>query len=88
MSMTVQDLIEVLEQMDPTAMVIISRDPEGNAYAPIEDYGEGQFDTKFSEYYEQEEEFSYDDSESPDAEADDYESPKGAVPAVVLWPAY
>ena len=84
MSMTVQDLIEMLEQMDPTAMVVMSRDPEGNNFAPVEDYGQGFFDMKFSEYHEEEEVYEFE----PDEEDDEYKKPKGAVPAVVLWPSY
>jgi len=86
MSMSVQDMIEMLEQMDPIAIVIISRDPEGNNYAPVEACGQGFFDTKFSEYHEEEE--PYDFEPDDDSTDDDYKKPKGAVPAVVLWPSY
>ena len=88
MTMSVQDLIEALEQMDPTAMVILSRDPEGNSYAPVEDTGEGFFDTKFSEYYDDPDTIDLEVNMDEPAIDEEYKKPKNAVPAVVLWPAY
>lgn len=33
--MKVKDLIELLKQEDPEALVICQRDPEGNGYSPL-----------------------------------------------------
>ena len=48
--MTVGDLMEILEQVDPTATVVMATDPEGNGFAPLEDYSIGAFDSKESAF--------------------------------------
>ena len=44
--MTVQELIEELEQMSPTAVVVLSADAEGNQYEPLRvaSYPEAYYD--------------------------------------------
>lgn len=81
--MTVQDLIEILEQVDPTATVVLASDPEGNSYAPLEDYAIGAFDSKESVFVRD------DDIEDYYVEHDDEEreEPNGTH-AIALWPAY
>lgn len=81
--MTVQDLIEILELMDPTATVILSSDPEGNKYAPLEDYSEGYFDSKYSEFHNVDDELIDTTGEDPKDEEDKHETN-----AIAFWPAY
>ena len=76
--MTVQDLIDLLSAEDPTAEIVISRDPEGNAYAPVGYIGQGYFDSRASEFYTEEDFFNEDYDE---------EEPHG-LPAVGIWPVY
>lgn len=86
--MTVQQLIELLEQYDPTADVIVAIDPEGNGFAPVEETSEGFFNSRRSEYYGvdlSETDFNEYDDENDDEESD---IPKGSSPAICLWPAY
>ena len=81
--MTVGDLMEMLEQMDPTATVVMASDPEGNAFAPLEDYSIGSFDSKESAFVQDE------DIENYYAlhEEETREEPNGTH-AVAFWPAY
>lgn len=86
--MTVQELIEMLEQYDPTALVVISSDPEGNSYSPIEDIEEGFFDTKESTYYSEEEFLGVTpEDEYIEDDEDSVKKPHG-VPCVAIWPRY
>jgi hypothetical protein len=77
--MKVSKLIEYLKTLDPDAIVILSKDAEGNGFSPITgDHSEGIYvpDTNWSgEFY------CNDDI----AEEDDIDT-EGAVRAVVLWP--
>lgn len=45
---TVRELIEILQQQDPNAVVIISRD--GNSHDPFSDIGLGTYDEVSAEY--------------------------------------
>lgn len=81
--MTVADLMEILELVDPTATVVMASDPEGNMYAPMEDYAIGAFDSKEMAFVRD------DDIEDYYAEHEDVivEEPNGTH-AVVFYPAY
>lgn len=48
--MKVRELIEQLQQEDPDALVVMSRDSEGNSYSPLSDFWTGvyQADTTWS----------------------------------------
>lgn len=89
--MTVQDLMEMLEEFDPAAPVVLSRDAEGNGYAPLEEVAMGLFNKKLGDAYVED---NLGDMEGPfeeldeDTEGDDYISPKNYTPAVILWPGY
>lgn len=89
--MKVADLIEILETMNPKAIIVLSRDSEGNEFSTLDDYEEGYFNSKTSEFVSEEEAFeTRDDYDDLD---DDYEDetrePKNiGVEAVVFWPAY
>jgi len=82
--MNVGDLIEILELMDPTATVILSSDPEGNSYAPLEDYAEGFYDSKYSEFHRPEDVV---DTTGEDFEENDVPG-KQETNAVAFWPAF
>ena len=81
--MNVGDLIEILEMMDPTATVIMSTDPEGNKYAPLEDYSEGFYDSKYSEFHSVNDDLIDTTGEDPDETEEKHE-----INAIALWPAY
>ena len=83
--MNVGDLIEILELMDPTATVVLSSDPEGNSYAPLEDYAEGFYDSKYSEFHNIDEDII--DITGEDFE-EDAAPDKKETNAVALWPAF
>lgn len=83
--MTVQQLIELLEEQDPSLEVILSKDPEGNKYSTLEDFSVGLFNNKYSTFTPEEENFSefyYNDDES------DEEDESLGIPCVCLWPSY
>ena len=74
--MKVRELIKKLAELDPEAIVIVSKDAEGNRFSPLSqiDTGWYQADSTWSgEIHE--------DSENPDR--DDV---KDLPRAVVLWP--
>jgi hypothetical protein len=78
---TVKELIARLAELDPEAVVIMQRDPEGNGYAPCAGAeGNGAWDGD-------EQEYGY-ASLSPGLEKNGYseEDLVSGVPAVVLWP--
>ena len=82
--MNIQELIEILEMMDPTATVVLSSDPEGNSYSPLEDYSEGFYDSKYSEFHKPEEVIDttgedFEENATPD---------KQETNAVAFWPAF
>lgn len=41
--MTIAELIETLKHLDNDRIVIMSRDPEGNGYSPLEDVDTGAY---------------------------------------------
>lgn len=41
--MTVKELIELLQQEDPDRLVILSEDPEGNSFSPLDDVVTGAY---------------------------------------------
>jgi len=41
--MTVKELIELLREMPPDALVVLSRDSEGNDYSELHSYWEGLY---------------------------------------------
>jgi hypothetical protein len=81
--MKVSDLIEILRELDPTAEIILSSDPEGNKFAPVEDFATGFFDSREQTFYNEDEFFE----EDPDYLDDEGSSTHGDI-AVVLWPSY
>ncbi|CAB4122565.1 hypothetical protein UFOVP29_37 [uncultured Caudovirales phage] len=81
--MTVEELISQLSRLDPRALVILQRDPEGNGYSPLSGTeGNGSWDNDEREYgYAQ---------LTPELEKRGYaeEDCIEGVPAVVLWPRW
>ncbi len=41
--MTVRELIELLQDEDPDALVVVQKDPDGNGYSPLNDIWEGGY---------------------------------------------
>ena len=81
--MTVEELIAELSKLDPRALVILQRDPEGNGYSPlsgVEDNGSWDNDEREYGYAE----FTPELEEAGYSEEDCIEG----VPAVVLWPSW
>lgn len=81
--LTVKELIEQLARLDPDAVVIMQRDPEGNGYAPCSGAeGNGAWNIKDREY-------GY-AALTPELESQGYseEDVMTGVPAVVIWPAW
>lgn len=78
--MTVKELIEELQKMDPAKLVVMSSDAEGNGYSPLEGADDTRLyvaDTTYSgEVYN-------DEPEDPD---DDEADLSESVPCVVLFP--
>lgn len=50
--MTVKELIEYLQQCNPSDLVVLSRDAEGNGYSPLESYSEDLYVAESSWYGE------------------------------------
>lgn len=69
----VKDLIKQLEEYDPNLMVVMSGDPEGNDFYPLEAMAE----------------YVYDEDDKSIRGINDYDyfvdDPDG-IPALVLWP--
>jgi hypothetical protein len=81
--LTVKELIAQLALLDPDAVVIMQRDPEGNGYAPCSGAdGNGSWDKNEGEY-------GY-ATLTPELERQGYseEDIISGVPAVVIWPSY
>lgn len=83
--MTVEELIEVLRDLDPTAVVVLSSDAEGNAYRLLENVDEGFYDKNDLVYYSEDEFFGADEDVDDDYVMDDDSIPHG-IPCVALWP--
>ena len=82
--MKVKDLINQLQKLDQESIVVLSRDPEGNGFNPLEDVESSMFHEEWEEVRLKEltpelEEQGYSD-EDLGLEED------GFIPAVVLWP--
>jgi hypothetical protein len=87
---TVRRLIEILSEHDQDAIVVMSKDAEGNSFSPIDrgEYGVSDVwyvpeSTYAGEIYDIE------DPEDDDSDdCDDYDAPdlSGALRAVVMWP--
>ena len=73
--MTVAELIMELKKRDPTMLVVMSRDSEGNGHSPLSDLGDGVYDdeTKWSGDF-----WGDDDAKE--------EGKTGLPAAVCLWP--
>lgn len=74
LNMTVRELIEKLKGLDADAMVIMSRDSEGNGFSPISKYVEASHYTAFND--------CSGECHHPD-DAPDYPEAK---PCICLWP--
>lgn len=48
--MTVKELIEQLQTVDPEAVAMLSADPEGNRFWKVEDISEGMLSEEHGEY--------------------------------------
>lgn len=71
--MTVAEMIEYLKELPADALVLMSKDGEGNSYSPFSgDHSEGFYvDSRYGdEFYNEDEDVM----------------PQEAVKAVVLWP--
>lgn len=78
--MKVKELIKSLQELDPEAVVILSRDSEGNGYGECEAVETGCFVDGHD--------FKYDRTEELDMDPEDTAVPgeNGAVKCVTLWP--
>ena len=72
--MIVKDLIEALQEMPQDAMVVQSKDGEGNGFSPVAGIMPGRYWTESTYSGE------FDDSADDDLESD------GSQLAVALWP--
>ena len=80
--MLVKELIEILQEFDPDAQIIIAKDPEGNEYSPGWSYFSGYYipDTTYSGYV-------YDDTwtaEDCDMDEDQWEEMRRDNPVSVI----
>ena len=78
--MTVQDLINRLAAEDPSRIVVLSRDGEGNGYSPLSSVERYDYDAE-------EREIGF-NTITPELEAQGYDEDDEieGVPALVLWP--
>lgn len=75
--MTVGELIKELTDCPEDAVVVLSKDGEGNGFSPLSNHS--------AEHYRAENTYS---GELRDSEYDEAEDgPDGAIRAIVLWPA-
>jgi hypothetical protein len=76
MSLTVAQLIEKLKELPPDAIIVQSKDGEGNSYSPVADMTVGVYlaDTSWEGSFT-----DHDDDKGEMVEA-------GAEPAVCIWP--
>lgn len=51
MSYTVKELRAILEEADEDAIVLLSRDPEGNGYSPWHSWSSGRYDEAEWQFY-------------------------------------
>lgn len=80
--MIVSDLIELLQNCDPNAVVILSSDSEGNSYSPLVDCAAGFYNEKNQEFNSEEDVYEI---ELDDGETDVISR---GIEAVVLWPEW
>ena len=81
--MTIRELIAILQRQDQDRMVILSRDPEGNGHAPVEDYWTGAYNSETRE--------TGMEKLTPEAVADGYTEEDvliGGSPALCLVPRF
>ena len=71
---TVGDLIKALATVDPTLIVIQSRDPEGNGYGLFDQASVGAYLPEGGEYWESEDEW------------EEEKAPEGSIPCLCFWP--
>lgn len=74
--MTVQELINKLEMLDRDALVVMSKDSEGNGFLPLCSLSSNQFSE--NESFELDRRCLFD--------TDEADVPPDAVPCVTLWP--
>ena len=79
--MNVRDAIAQLSQMDPDAIVILAKDPEGNAFNPLDElstaiYGPATREIGLFELTDDLRAKGYDEDDLLDG-----------IPSVVLWPS-
>lgn len=81
--LTVKEVIAILQELDEDALVLLSRDPEGNGFSPVaEDHSVGFYNDDEQDFYSQDD-FEY-MKEEDDMEEEVPLHPK----AIVLWPMY
>lgn len=73
---TVADVIATLSEFDPTLLVYLSRDEEGNGFAPLMELGPAKVGKPAREWMWSDELY----------EPKDREAPKDAIACLVLWP--
>lgn len=86
---TVADLIEGLRQLPQDAMVVMSRDAEGNGFSPIAVESGGAVDFSTGRYEAESTwsgEFHADRGPDDDDDPDGWGPSEAAVSAVCLWP--
>lgn len=85
MSFTVKEFIEYFSDCDPNAIVVISKDEEGNGFSPFYEASEEIYlpTSQWSGALFSDEDYRYENDLDDDEE---YEKPEGLVNAVVLWP--
>lgn len=74
--MTVRELIEALQAIDPDMLVVLQKDPEGNGYSPLAGAEPAYYvaDSTWSgEVYGQ-------------TDIDSGDAPDGGQTALILWP--
>lgn len=86
--LTVAELIELLQDKDPDAHVIIARDGEGNSYSPVsKDLGDGVYEPEspYSGELYPGRELTPELEELGFSEEDCYDEPDG-IDAIVIYP--
>ncbi len=82
--MNVREFIEELSTLDPEAIVIMSKDGEGNGFSPYSDYTPGFYIAETTWYGE----FHSEDEVEEETEYDEEDRAyyRSQPAAVVLWP--
>lgn len=85
--MTVRELIEIFNGLDPDTIVVQAKNHGGSGYSPTASYSVGYYrpDSTWSGSFHQ----PLDDEDRATglySEEDEYEPDDGDVPAVLLWP--